>query len=53
MMARFWRVPMASYILRHTDPELWKLVKSKAAAQGISLKDLIESRLKAWLAGQK
>jgi len=44
---------MASYILRNIDPDLWKALKSKAAAEGISLKALIEARLRAWLAGQK
>ncbi len=44
---------MSSYILRHTDPDLWRQVKAKCAEEGISLKALIEARLKAWLAGQK
>ncbi len=41
---------MASYILRHIDPELWKRVKSKAALEGISVKTLIERLLRAWVA---
>lgn len=40
---------MASYILRKIDPELWKQVKSKAAAEGVSLKTLIERLLNDWL----
>lgn len=44
---------MASYILRNIDPDLWKQLKAKAALEGVSLKALIEGRLRAWLAGQK
>ncbi len=39
---------MASYILRDIDAELWRKVKSKAAAEGISVKAAIESLLKGW-----
>jgi hypothetical protein len=41
------------YHLRDLDADWWAQVKAKAAAEKISLKALIESRLKAWLAGQK
>lgn len=41
---------MASYILRGIDPELWKRVKSKAAAEGVSVKAQIEKLLKGWAA---
>jgi hypothetical protein len=40
---------LASYILREIDPELWRLVKSKAALEGVSIKLLIERLLRAWL----
>ncbi len=40
---------MASYIIRGIDPDLWKQVKSKAALQTITLRELIESLLKGWL----
>ena len=38
---------MASYILRDIDPELWKRVKAKAATQGQTVKDMIQSLLRA------
>jgi predicted HicB family RNase H-like nuclease len=31
---------VSTFVLRKIDPELWKLVKSKAALEGISLKAL-------------
>jgi hypothetical protein len=31
---------MASFVMREIDDALWRKVKSKAAAEGISLKDL-------------
>ncbi len=38
---------MASYILRDIDPELWKRVKAKAASEGKTVKDMIQSLLRA------
>src|SRR4051812_13325745 len=38
-----------SYILRDTDPALWRQVKSKAALQGISIKTVIEQILRRFV----
>lgn len=40
---------MAAYILRDIDPDLWRKVKSKAAAQGLSAKDVILRLLADWV----
>lgn len=40
---------MSSYILRHTDDQLWKRVKAKAALQGVTVKAVIEKFLKDWV----
>lgn len=40
---------MSSYILRGIDPDLWRQVKTKAAAHGISIKALIETFLTHWV----
>lgn len=42
---------MASYILRQIDPELWKRVRAKAALEGRSVRQVIESLIAAWLKG--
>lgn len=39
---------MAAYILRDIDPDLWRKVKSKAAAQGQTAKDVILKLLAEW-----
>lgn len=43
---------MASYILRGIDPALWRQVKSQAALEPTSLRDLVERLLRAWLKDQ-
>lgn len=40
---------MAAYILRDIDPDLWRKVKSKAAAQGLTAKDVILKLLAEWV----
>jgi len=40
---------MSSYIIRGINPDLWRQVKSKAALEGITLRDLIERLLTGWL----
>jgi predicted DNA binding CopG/RHH family protein len=40
---------MASFILREIDDSLWKKVKSKAAAEGITLKELVTSLIEEWV----
>jgi hypothetical protein len=40
---------MASFILREIDDNLWKQVKSKAAAEGITLKELVTSLIKDYV----
>ena len=40
---------MASFILRKIDDALWRRIKSKAALEGVSLKDLIERLLRDWV----
>lgn len=37
------------YQLRGVDPALWRKIKAKAALEGITIRDLIEELLKAWL----
>jgi hypothetical protein len=40
---------MASYIIRQIDPELWRQVKSKAALERLTIRELIEQLLRQWL----
>ena len=40
--------PTTSYLLRDIDPELWRRVKSRAALDGLSLKDIITKMLRAY-----
>lgn len=40
---------MPSYILRNLDDDFWRKVKTKAASQGVSIKDLILRLLTDWL----
>jgi plasmid stability protein len=40
---------MAAYILRDIDDELWRKVKSKAAAHGMSAKDVMLKLLAEWV----
>lgn len=40
---------MAAYIIRGIDDDLWKRVKSKAAAEGVSAKDVILHLLADWV----
>jgi len=40
---------MPSFILRDIDPDFWRRVKSKAAAEGVTIKDLILRLLATWL----
>jgi hypothetical protein len=40
---------MAAYILRDIDEDLWRKVKSKAAAEGASAKDVILKLLADWV----
>ena len=40
---------MAAYILRDIDNDLWRKVKSKAAAQGVSAKDVMLKLLAEWV----
>jgi hypothetical protein len=42
-----------NYYLKDVDPELWRKVKSRAAAQGKSIKGVIIELLKKWLRGKK
>lgn len=44
---------MASYILRQIDPELWKRVKSKAAAEGLTLRAIVDQLLRGWVKESK
>lgn len=41
-----------TYLLRGIDPELWRRVKSKAAREGVSLRDLILRLLRSYLTGR-
>jgi len=40
---------VAAYILRDIDADLWRKVKSKAATQGVSAKDVILKLLAEWV----
>lgn len=40
---------MPSFILRDIDPAFWRRVKSKAAAEGVTVKELILRLLTKWL----
>lgn len=40
---------MATYIIRDIDDELWKKVKSKAATEGATAKDVILKLLADWV----
>ena len=42
-----------NYYLKDIDPELWRKVKSRAAAEGKSMKDVIIELLKKWLRERK
>lgn len=44
---------MASYVLRKIDSELWQRVRSRAADEGINVKDLIEQLLVTWLSSPR
>jgi hypothetical protein len=37
------------YLLRQIDPELWRQVKSKAALERLTIRELIEQLLRQWL----
>jgi predicted HicB family RNase H-like nuclease len=39
---------MASFVIRKIDESLWRRVKSKAALEGISLKDLVLGLIEAY-----
>lgn len=41
---------MKTYILRNMDPTVWRLVKSKAALEGITVREAIARLLKQWTA---
>lgn len=40
---------MPSYVLRKIDPELWRKVKTKAASQTITLKDLFNKFMRDYV----
>lgn len=40
---------MASYTIRKIDAGLWRLVKTKAASEGVSIRAVIEALLRSWL----
>jgi hypothetical protein len=42
-----------NYYLKDIDPELWRKVKSRAAAEGKSIKGVIVELLKKWLREKK
>ncbi len=42
-----------NYYLKDIDPELWRKVKSRAAAEGKSIKGVIIELLKEWLRERK
>lgn len=44
---------MASYILRKLDEALWRQVKSKAAAEGVTLRALFERWMLDYVKGTK
>jgi hypothetical protein len=39
---------MAAYIVRDIDDDLWRRVKTKAAAEGVTAKDVILRLLAEW-----
>lgn len=47
------RPPTADYILRNVDSDLWRSVKSAAALQGVSIRDLLIEALKRFAEGGK
>jgi hypothetical protein len=42
-----------NYYLKDVDPEFWRKVKSRAATEGKSIKDVIIELLKKWLREKK
>lgn len=42
-----------TYLLRDIDDELWRKVKSKAAAEGMTVKDVILQLLAEWVKGRR
>ena len=40
---------MSTYLLRGVDTDLWRRVRSKAALEHISVRDLIENLLREWV----
>lgn len=42
-----------TYLLRDIDDELWRKVKSKAAAEGLTVKDVILELLAEWAKRKK
>lgn len=40
---------MPSFILRNIDPEFWRQVKTKAASEQVTVKDVIFGLLTDWL----
>jgi len=42
-----------TYLLRDIDDDLWRKVKSKAAAEGMTVKDVILKLLAEWVKGRK
>jgi hypothetical protein len=42
-----------NYYLKDVDPEFWRKVKSRAAAEEKSIKDVIIELLKKWLRERK
>jgi hypothetical protein len=39
---------MASFVIRHIDDSVWKQAKSKAALEGITMKQKIVDLIAAW-----
>lgn len=44
---------MASYVLREIDDHLWKRIKTKAAAEGVSIKSVLVSLIEGWADGER
>lgn len=42
-----------TYLLRDVDPALWRLVKSKAALEGLTVREAICKLLKEWTTPRK
>ena len=40
---------MPTYLIRGIDPDLWRLVKTKAASESLSVKAVIEQLLRTWV----